>query len=267
MVKGEVMSPYYINEPAVISFSGGRSSAYMLHEILKAHNFKLPDYVKVIFANTGKEMPQTLDFVKDVGLNWGVDIVWLEYTGKKQFRQVTYETASRNGEPFAQLITDKNYLPNMMARFCTSELKVLTIERYMGGDDFLTVVGIRGDEPRRAAKMRSKDNYAVPLADSGITEAKIRDFWGNQNFDLAMPPAGKNTLSNCDLCFLKGYSIKQSIVEHDPSIANWWVDQEKKINARFRNDQPSYEKMQIIASDQGQLFDFNDETIECFCGD
>ena len=114
------MNPYYINEPAVISFSGGRSSAYMLHEILKAHDFKLPDYVKVIFANTGKEMPQTLDFVKDVGLNWEVDIVWLEYTGKKQFRQVTYETASRSGEPFAQLITDKNYLPNMMARLCTS---------------------------------------------------------------------------------------------------------------------------------------------------
>ena len=267
MVKGEAMSPYYINEPAVISFSGGRSSAYMLHEILKAHDFKLPDYVKVIFANTGKEMPQTLDFVKDVGLNWAVDIVWLEYTGKKQFCQVSYKTASRKGEPFAQLIKDKNYLPNMMARFCTSELKVLTIERYMGGDDFLTVVGIRGDEPRRVAKMRAKDNYAVPLADSGITEASIGKFWDKQPFDLAMPPAGKNTLSNCDLCFLKGYSIKQSIVEHDPSIADWWVDQEKKINARFRNDQPSYEKMQIIASDQGQLFEFDDETISCFCGD
>ena len=261
------MNPYYINEPAVISFSGGRSSAYMLHEILKAHDFELPDYVKVIFANTGKEMPQTLDFVKDVGLNWEVDIVWLEYTGKKQFRQVTYETASRSGEPFAQLITDKNYLPNMMARFCTSELKVLTIERYMGGDDFLTVVGIRGDEPRRAAKMRSKDNYSVPLADDGVTENDIRSFWNEQHFDLAMPPAGVNTLSNCDLCFLKGYSIKQSIVEHDPSIADWWVDQEKKINARFRSDQPSYEKMKIIASDQGQLFDFDDQTIACFCGD
>jgi len=261
------MNPYYINEPAVVSFSGGRSSAYMLHEILKAHDFKLPDYVKVIFANTGKEMPQTLDFVKDVGLNWEVDIVWLEYTGKKQFRQVTYETASRSGEPFAQLITDKNYLPNMMARFCTSELKVLTIERYMGGDDFLTVVGIRGDEPRRAAKMRSKDNYSVPLADDGVTENDIRSFWNEQHFDLSMPPAGVNTLSNCDLCFLKGYSIKQSIVEHDPSIADWWVDQEKKINARFRNDQPSYEKMKIIASDQGQLFDFDDQTIACFCGD
>ena len=267
MVAGKAMNPYYINEPAVISFSGGRSSAYMLYQILKAHDFNLPEYVEVIFANTGKEMPQTLDFIRDVAKNWGVVITWLEYTGKKKFIEVDYETASRDGQPFAQLIEDKNYLPNMMARFCTSELKVLTIERYMGGDDFLTVVGIRGDEPRRAAKMRTKDNYAVPMADDGITERDVRDFWNNQEFDLSMPPAGVNTLSNCDLCFLKGYSIKQSIVKHDPSIADWWVAQEKKINARFRSDQPSYEKMQVIATDQGQLFAFDDKSIPCFCGD
>jgi hypothetical protein len=39
------------------------------------------------------------------------------------------------------------------------------------------------------------------------------------------------------------------------------------MNARFRSDQPSYEKMKLIATDQGQLFDFDDESIACFCGD
>ena len=261
------INPYFIDEPAVISFSGGRSSAYMLYEILKAHGFVLPDYIKVIFANTGKEMPQTLDFVSACAVMWNIEIIWLEYSGKKQFKVVSYETASRNGEPFAKLITDKNYLPNMMARFCTSELKVLPIERYMGTKDFLTVVGIRGDEPRRVAKMRSKDNYAVPLADANISENNIRHFWSSYKFDLALPPAGINTLSNCDLCFLKGGAIKRSIIEHSPSIADWWIEQERKINARFRSDQPSYKQMQLIATDQGQLFDFADESIACFCGD
>ena len=260
-------NPFYINEPAVISFSGGRSSAYLLYKILEAHNFNLPKDVKVIFANTGKEMPQTLKFVNDVSENWNVEIVWLEYTGKKQFKEVTYETASRNGEPFAQVIDDRKYIPNMMARFCTSELKVLTIERYMGDTDFLTIVGIRADEQRRAHKMRQKDNYSVPLADAGITEKDVAEFWQTNDFDLEMPPAGVNTLSNCDLCFLKGYKIKQSIVEHDPKLADWWIEQEKRMGARFRADQPSYEKMKIIATDQGQLFDFDDESIACFCGD
>ena len=270
MAKGKVMNPYYIDKcehGAVISFSGGRSSAYMLYKILEAHDFKLPNYIKVIFANTGKEMPQTLDFVRDVGDKWNVDIVWLEYVGKNEYKQVSHKTASRNGEPFAQLIEDKNYLPNMMARFCTSELKILTIERFMGTADYLHIVGIRGDEPRRAVKIKSKDNHHVPLYDAKVSEDQVSKFWQNQDFDLAMPPAGVNTLSNCDLCFLKGYSIKQSIIEHNPPIADWWAEQENKINSRFRFDQPSYAKMQVIATDQGQLFDFDDESIACFCGD
>ena len=265
--KTKAFNPYFIDERAVISFSGGRSSAYLLYQVLAEHEFVLPDYVSVVFANTGKEMPQTLDFVNACAQEWGIDIVWLEYAGKKQIKQVSYETASRNGEPFAQLIDDRNYLPNMMARFCTSELKVLPIEQYMQTDDFITVVGIRGDEPRRAAKMRDKENYAVPLADAGVTEHDIAAFWDAQDFDLALPPAGVNTLSNCDLCFLKGGAIKKSIIEHSPSLADWWIEQENKINARFRSDQPSYEAMKLIATDQGQLFDFADESIACFCGD
>ena len=259
-------NPYFINEQAVISFSGGRSSAFMLYKILEAHNFKLPNYLSVIFCNTGKEMPQTLDFVEDCSKNWNIDIVWLEYTGKKSFKEVNYKTASRNGELFEQLIIDRKYLPNMMARFCTSELKVLTIERYMD-QDFATVVGIRADEPRRAAKMRNKENYFVPLADAKVTETEIDEFWQQQNFDLAMPPAGVNTLSNCDLCFLKGGKIKQSIIEHNPKLADWWITQENYMGSFFRSDQPSYSKMKIIATDQGQLFDFDDESIACFCGD
>lgn len=58
------MNPYRIYGPAIISFSGGRSSGYMLHEILMAHEGTLPDDVHVVFANTGKEMGETLDFVR-----------------------------------------------------------------------------------------------------------------------------------------------------------------------------------------------------------
>jgi len=82
---GAVLNPYLITEPAVISFSGGRSSAYMLYRILEAHDFKLPDFVEVVFANTGKEMPQTLDFVQAVAEKWGGGITWLEETRKKKF--------------------------------------------------------------------------------------------------------------------------------------------------------------------------------------
>lgn len=114
---------FLIDEPTVISFSGGRTSAYMLWRVLQA-NQGLPDEAIVCFANTGKEEEATLEFVRDCEKNWGVEIHWLEYRNSEQkFERVSFETASRNGEPFEALITKKNYLPNMVARFCTQELK------------------------------------------------------------------------------------------------------------------------------------------------
>ena len=62
----------------LISFSGGRTSAYMLHRIVEANDGLRPE-CKVLFANTGREMPRTLDFVRDVQKHIGVDVTWLEY--------------------------------------------------------------------------------------------------------------------------------------------------------------------------------------------
>ena len=72
------LNPYKIEGPALISFSGGRTSGFMLKKILDAYEGKLPSDVYVVFANTGKEMPQTLDFINDCSKNWQLDIVWLE---------------------------------------------------------------------------------------------------------------------------------------------------------------------------------------------
>ena len=98
---------YFCDEPTVISFSGGRTSAFMLYKTIEAHNGVLPEHCHVIFCNTGKEMMQTLEFVEECSLTWGCKIVWLEYTGKKSYRVTDYNHASINGEPFAQLITDR----------------------------------------------------------------------------------------------------------------------------------------------------------------
>jgi 3'-phosphoadenosine 5'-phosphosulfate sulfotransferase (PAPS reductase)/FAD synthetase len=92
-------NPYLIEAPAVISFSGGRTSGYMLHKIVEAFSGKLPDGIHVVFANTGREMPQTLDFVRDCGEHFGVHIDWLEYDPARKFNTtvVSYDTAARGG--------------------------------------------------------------------------------------------------------------------------------------------------------------------------
>ncbi len=61
--------PFKIDTPTCISFSGGRTSAYMLWRVLQA-NGGLPAEAVVCFANTGKEDEETLRFVQDVSANW-----------------------------------------------------------------------------------------------------------------------------------------------------------------------------------------------------
>jgi 3'-phosphoadenosine 5'-phosphosulfate sulfotransferase (PAPS reductase)/FAD synthetase len=90
-------SYFLINEPTVISFSGGRTSAYMLWRVLQS-NGGLPEDAIVCFANTGKEDEATLEFVRDCEKNWNCEIHWLEYRDSEQkFERVTFETASRGG--------------------------------------------------------------------------------------------------------------------------------------------------------------------------
>ena len=69
----------------LISFSGGRTSGYMLHQILEA-NGDLPDRAKVVFANTGREMSETLDFVHQCSDQWGVKIKKIWKYGKVWIR-------------------------------------------------------------------------------------------------------------------------------------------------------------------------------------
>lgn len=88
------LNPYLLPEGNVqIAFSGGLTSAYMLHQILEA-NGGLPSRVEVTFQNTGREMPQTLDFVAEVGRRWGVLITWLEYRAEAPF----FEIIGRQGD-------------------------------------------------------------------------------------------------------------------------------------------------------------------------
>jgi 3'-phosphoadenosine 5'-phosphosulfate sulfotransferase (PAPS reductase)/FAD synthetase len=260
--------PFKIDSPTCISFSGGRTSAYMLWRVLQS-NGGLPDETVVCFANTGKEEEATLRFVQDCAEHWAVPIVWLEYTAEKpNFAQVDYQTASRNGEPFTALVNKKSYLPNPVARFCTEELKVKSINRYLEskGIDADTMVGVRADEPRRVGKLRARGLF-IPLVDAGVRQGDVQAFWKAQPFNLGLEfRNGVTALGNCDLCFLKGPDQIMGLIKDKPSRAVWWAQQEENIGATFRSDRPSYATMMKFADAQSDMFN-NEGSVECFCGD
>jgi 3'-phosphoadenosine 5'-phosphosulfate sulfotransferase (PAPS reductase)/FAD synthetase len=275
------MNPYKITEPTCISFSGGRTSAYMLYKVLEAGGGQLPSDAVVCFANTGKEDEATLKFVHDCSVNWNVPITWVEYRdADPAFAVVNYETASRNGEPFEALIRKRQYLPNPVTRFCTSELKIRSIHKYLkstGWDDHnetMDWVGMRADEQRRAAKIADKSR--IPLVTAGVTKEIVGEFWRNQVFDLQLPNINGVTYhGNCDLCFLKGGAQVLSLIAEKPERGIWWAKMEalalalasKPSGAVFRSDRPSYASMIKFAAKQKDMFDPNEEAISCFCGD
>ncbi|ARO53793.1 hypothetical protein B2G69_06250 [Methylorubrum zatmanii] len=289
------VNPYLIQGPALISFSGGRTSGYMLKHILDAHGGTLPAEVHVAFANTGREMPETLDFVQECSERWGVRITWLEFDAgaEHRLRVVSHNSAARNGEPLAAVFGTRSMLANPVMRFCTIESKIKRLHAYarhvLGFEAWADVKGLRADEPERVAKQHARaasgkdgKNFgrpAMPLAEAGVARRDVATWWAAQPFDLRLENVGgKTPLGNCDLCFLKGAATIMGILRDRPDLARGWIEQETRFDstkrpgdfAYFRKDRSSYAEMLRLSQSQGDLLTFTpegEESLDCACTD
>lgn len=287
-------NPYLIQGPALISFSGGRTSGFMLKHILDAHGGTLPADVHVAFANTGREMPETLDFVQECSERWGVQITWLEFDADAEHRTriVNHNSAARDGEPLAAVLSTRNMPANPVMRFCTIDSKIKRLQAYarhiLGLSGWLSVVGLRADEPQRVEKQlrrhesgkdeKSFGRPVMPLHEAGVTRQQVAAWWAAQPFDLRLQNAGgKTPLGNCDLCFLKGAGTIMGILRDRPELARWWIEQETRFEitklpgdfAYFRKDRPSYAEMLRLSQTQGDLLTDmpEEESLDCACTD
>lgn len=244
----------------MISFSGGRTSGLMLRRCVEAG---LRQDVHVLFANTGKEREETLVFVRECERRFGVNIHWLErpLVGPG-YVEVDFASASRKGEPFDALIRERNFLPNPVIRFCTQELKIRVMKAWMlerGYEHWTNVVGMRVDEPRRVAKARKNESrdrwdFCFPLYEAGVTRNDVVLHWKKQPFDLQL----QSWEGNCDLCFLRGVQKRIRIMEDSPDLADWWIEQERRLAATFRADAPKVAALLRGAQRQLRMFDNND---------
>ena len=111
---------------------------------------------------------------------------------------------------------------------------------------FVTLLGLRGDEERRVNRVLSRSLFAegaggrecsirtqppgerpyFPLYDAGWGEADIDAFWQSRDFQLDIPEGA----GNCVYCFMKGTRQLQTQAQHPdpdriagaPSDINWW---------------------------------------------
>lgn len=230
----------------VISFSGGRTSAYMLWWLMNEWYDRKNWEILVVFANTGLEAEGTLFFIDECSQEWNVPITWVEAKCKDKdgkpysekgwsvrHRIVTYETASRNGEPFEEMISILG-IPSTEAPFCSYQLKKLAIEDFLesiGWKDYYIAIGVRFDELSRINPNRDKLKIMYPFAEIfPVIKRQVSEWWGNQTFDLRIHPDE----GNCINCWKKDFPRLARNAIRIPESFNWW----KKMELQYGNLNP-----------------------------
>lgn len=216
----------------LIAFSGGETSAFMAQWLWK---HKQDEYDMLFaFANTGVENEETLNFVHKCEVEFGINVNWLEAIidqekGKgTRHKIVDYKTASRNGEPFEELI--KKYgLPNQHRFHCTRELKNNTLISFAksvwGKEKYYLAIGIRVDEFDRMNDKFKELRIVYPLiSEIPMTKPKINFWWKQQPFRLKL----KGYQGNCVTCYKKSDKKLFQIAKENPTAFDFFDRMEQE---------------------------------------
>lgn len=210
-----------MNSRLCISFSGGRTSAYMAKRLVERTGPSAE--IITVFANTGRENEATLKFVDRCDREFGLNVVWVEAAVDPEHgtgtgcNVVNFDTASRSGEPFEAVI-QKYGIPNPNFRHCNRELKLNPIRAYLRSigweaGTYDTAVGVRADEMDRMSKDAKANRIIYPLVRWGVRKSDVRSWWLKQAFDLEL----EEHWGNCETCWKKSDRKLLTVAAECPS--------------------------------------------------
>lgn len=269
--------------PFVNSLSGGKTSSYMAEHYPADYNiFALvrieadyctpkdksivkyaSDKIGMDFIATA-ESDKTLYVIRDLEQLIGKEIIWV------------------TGEAFESVIFKKKALPNMMWRFCTTEMKMKPIFEYCQNEIKSVVnmqIGFRYDEKERANRENTKFKAIVGQSENGrnkwddiywrelqypmIDDKKSHPTiakWAEQS-GLIFPPD-----SNCVGCFWKPIQQLRKNWEDEPQKMRWFAEMERKLKRKFKKEM-SYDSVKKIGLQQDFFFGTGSGCQAGFCTD
>lgn len=251
----------------VASFSGGRTSAYMC-KLLKE---KYGEDIKFVFMDTGAEHPKTYEFVKAVDKAFNLNLVCLKSVfdtplGKgNNYEVVNIEDIGYDLSTWEGMLTKYSTPYNPAGGFCTLMLKTNPYYKYcddtFGKGGYVTWLGIRGDESRRA-KERENVRYLMDISD--FDKQDILDFWEDQPFDLQIDG---DIVGNCVFCIKRGANKIALATRYEPELAQDFIriveaDTVRRIPERKASYNSMYRGKVSLANIIKTYEDFSDEEIK-----
>ena len=274
----------------VNSLSGGKTSSYIAANYPADYNvFSLvrTDDKKCLFPDAkirqevsdrlGKEFIGTLE--EDTIIYTMLDLE--QHIGTK----IDWVSGKTFDDSIIKTKKGTKYLPNKMARYCTTELKTLPILHWMYEEVKEPVImrfGYRANETRRAIKMMDKtdedgftkvkttftklkdgrNSWGVykyckpefPLINDNIYKDTIEEFWKEKDVRFAY-------MNNCVGCWWRSPLLLKKMHNKHPEKMQWFADQETN-KSKWRSD-IMYKDI-IKWKTQTELFD--DDFNECDSG-
>ena len=198
----------------IVSFSGGRTSAYLVHCIEQMRkDGRLQGPVEYIFMDTGAEHPKTYEFIKKCVAHFGIELTCLRADVSSEMgvgvkpKVIPIDEIGPDLKPWKDFLA-KYGSPHVHGAFCTRRMKSEPADKYVkakyGKGNYMQWLGIRIDEPRRL-----KDGADFILG-----------WWSEMPFDLEI----EEWLGNCVFCIKKGLNKVALAAKDEPGLAIQFID-------------------------------------------
>ena len=254
----------------IISFSGGRTSAYLLNL------FRDDPEAHFVFMDTGAEHPATYQFIRDIVKHWKIDLVCLRVVVNPvmnigcTYKIISLDELKQDLEPWKDML--KKYgSPYYDSPFCTARMKTEPFEKYcndkFGKGNFERWIGIRFDEPKRlpieileslqlpihtkAAHQKKGFRYLAEISE--FEKDDVLDWWEKQPFDLAIT----EHLGNCVFCIKKTINKVALAGKDEPEQLVKWVQVTEGSDVRSEGRKYNHHRMyreRLHASDIAEIY-------------
>lgn len=195
------------NKRHILGLSGGKDSTALAIHIMQNYP-DIHEKIEYYFTDTGEELPEIYTYLELLEQYLGKKIQYIKADmnedNKPSFR-VSFAGEHDERSPFEVMLFDRNkgYLPSPQARWCTRQLKIEPMEKWIGSDHCISYIGIRADENRTGYNSNGKKNTNItgvyPFQDDNIT---IQDVFDILNKTVGMPDYYKwKTRSGCTFCY------------------------------------------------------------------